>query len=124
MLMQARSVRLPASVMKKINGIRINERLFLRILGRKSTEEEIANKTNISLKNLQFHKKAAKDVTSLDKTLVSKAEKGPAAAGTAANGKTLESLIKDACRSAAGDDCGEGHVSDGCEEVDQDFVFQ
>lgn len=94
---QARSVRLPASAMKKINDIRINERLLMTTLGRKPTEEEIANKTNISLKKLQFYKKAAKDVTSLDKTLTNKAGKGSAAAGGAPNnGKTLESLIKDA----------------------------
>jgi len=92
---QARSVRLPASAMKKINDIRINERLLMTTLGRKPTEEEIADKTNISLKKLQFYKKAAKDVTSLDKDLVNKAGKGSAAAGGSSNGKTLESLIKD-----------------------------
>ena len=88
-------MRLPASAMKKINDIRINERLLMTTLGRKPTEEEIAEKTNISLKKLQFYKKAAKDVTSLDKDLVNKAGKGSAAAGGSSNGKTLESLIKD-----------------------------
>eukprot|EP00979_Chaetoceros_neogracilis_P008004 scaffold1746_cov245-Chaetoceros_neogracile.AAC.7 len=41
---QSRSVRLPASAMKKINDIRINERLLMTTLGRKPTEEELAKK--------------------------------------------------------------------------------
>lgn len=82
--------------MKKINDIRINERLLMTTLGRKPTEEEVAKKCNISLEKLQFYKKAAQDVTSLDKQLTSKAGKGSAAAGGEQNGKTLESLIKDA----------------------------
>jgi len=93
---QSRSVRLPASAMKKINDIRINERLLMTTLGRKPTEEELASKTNISLKKLLFYKESARDVTSLDKGLTNKAGKGSAGGGAESNGKTLESLIKDA----------------------------
>ena len=92
---QSRSVRLPASAMKKINDIRINERLLMTTLGRRPTEDELAAKCNLSIDKIQFYKKAAKDVTSLDNTLTSKAGKGSAAVGTEANGKTLGNLIKD-----------------------------
>jgi len=93
---QSRSVRLPASAMKKINDIRINERLLMTTLGRKPTDEEVASKCNMTIEKVLFYRKSAKDVESLDKTLTSKPGKGSAAAGTEANGKTLGTIIKDA----------------------------
>eukprot|EP00553_Chaetoceros_curvisetus_P013421 CAMPEP_0204640648 /NCGR_PEP_ID=MMETSP0717-20131115/48063_1 /ASSEMBLY_ACC=CAM_ASM_000666 /TAXON_ID=230516 /ORGANISM="Chaetoceros curvisetus" /LENGTH=463 /DNA_ID=CAMNT_0051661121 /DNA_START=122 /DNA_END=1513 /DNA_ORIENTATION=+ len=93
---QSRSVRLPASARKKINDIRINERLLMTTLGRKPTDEEVAQKCNLTVEKILFYRKAAKDVESLDKNLVSKAGKGSAAAGGEESGKTLEDLMKDA----------------------------
>jgi RNA polymerase primary sigma factor len=81
--------------MKKINDIRINERVLMNTLGRRPTDEEVAEKCNLSIEKLQFYKNAAKDVTSLDKSLSSKAGKGSSASGTDTKGKTLESLIQD-----------------------------
>lgn len=93
---QSRTVRLPASAMKKINDIRINERLLMTTLGRKATTEELAAKCNLSTEKIEFYQKAAKDVTSLDNALTSKSGKGSSAAGSEANGKTFQSLVKDA----------------------------
>mmetsp|Transcript_16709 Transcript_16709/g.31656 ORF Transcript_16709/g.31656 Transcript_16709/m.31656 type:complete len:594 (+) Transcript_16709:97-1878(+) len=93
---QSRSVRLPKSAMKKINDIRINERVLMNALGRRPTDEEVAEKCNLSIEKLQFYKNAAKDVTSLDKSVSSKAGKGSSAGGgMERNEKTLESLIQD-----------------------------
>jgi len=92
---QSRSVRLPASARKKINDIRINERLLMTTLGRKPTNDEVAAKCNLTVEKILFYKKAAREIESLDKQLISKAGKGSAAAGGEASGKTLEDLMKD-----------------------------
>jgi RNA polymerase primary sigma factor len=93
---QGRTVRLPASAMKKINDIRINERLMMNTLGRKPSVDELAEKCNLTVEKVQFYQKAAEDVTSLDNALTSKSGKGSNAAGSDANGKTFQALVKDA----------------------------
>jgi RNA polymerase sigma factor (sigma-70 family) len=92
---QSRTMRLPESAMKKINDIRINERLLMTTLGRKPTDEEVAAKCNLPIDKLWFYRKAAMDMTSLDKEMSNKAGKGSAAGGIASNGKTIGSLVKD-----------------------------
>lgn len=95
LLEQSRSVRLPASAIKKINDIRINERLLMSTLGRKPTDEEIAQKCDMPLEKVLFYRRKALDATSLDKQMVGKAGKGSSASGIEANGKTIGSLVKD-----------------------------
>jgi RNA polymerase primary sigma factor len=92
---QSRTMRLPESAMKRINDIRINERLLMTTLGRKPTDEEVAAKCNLPIEKLWFYRKAAMDITSLDKEMSNKAGKGSSAGGIASNGKTIGSLVKD-----------------------------
>lgn len=82
--------------MKKINDIRINERLLMTTLGRKPTKDELAAKCNLSMEKIEFYQKAARDVTSLDNALTSNVGKGSSATGSEANGKTFGDLAKDA----------------------------
>lgn len=95
LLEQSRSVRLPASAIKKINDIRINERLLMTTLGRRPTDEEVAQKCNMTVEKVLFYRRKAMDATSLDKQLVGKAGKGSSASGIESNGKTIGSLVKD-----------------------------
>eukprot|EP00559_Dactyliosolen_fragilissimus_P004763 CAMPEP_0184863036 /NCGR_PEP_ID=MMETSP0580-20130426/8630_1 /TAXON_ID=1118495 /ORGANISM="Dactyliosolen fragilissimus" /LENGTH=538 /DNA_ID=CAMNT_0027361089 /DNA_START=326 /DNA_END=1942 /DNA_ORIENTATION=+ len=93
---QSRTMRLPAHAMKKINDMRINERLLMNELGRKPTDEEIAKKIGLTVEKLHFYRKAALDATSLDKEIISKVGKGSnASGGNSSNGKTVESFVQD-----------------------------
>ena len=64
-------------------------------LGRKPTDEEIAQKCDMPLEKVLFYRRKALDATSLDKQMVGKAGKGSSASGIEANGKTIGSLVKD-----------------------------
>ena len=93
---QSRTVRLPASAMKKINDIRINERLLINSLGRKPSDQEVADKCQLTVEKLLFYRKAAIDATSLDKKIVAKVGKGSnSTGGSSGEGKTVESMVKD-----------------------------
>jgi len=92
---QSRNVRLPANAMKKINDIRITERLLMNELGRRPKDDDIAEKLGMKLEQVAFYKKVALDAGSLDKQLVGKVGKGSNASGGNSNGKTIASLVKD-----------------------------
>lgn len=66
---QSRPVRLPANVMRKINDIRICEKVLQDELGRKARDEEVAAKVGISLEQLSFYRRSANSVISLDKKI-------------------------------------------------------
>ena len=53
---QSRTVKLPYRVAMKINQIQITEVTMKDELGRKPTDEEVADKLEISVENLQFYK--------------------------------------------------------------------
>eukprot|EP00957_Ditylum_brightwellii_P087457 6657551-Ditylum_brightwellii.AAC.1 len=67
--------------MKKINDIRINERVLMDEIGRKPTDEEIAKRCGLSVDRLQFYRNAARDVASLDKSIQARQGKGSSASG-------------------------------------------
>jgi RNA polymerase primary sigma factor len=94
---QGRTVRLPASAINKINEIRIGERVLMEELGRRPSDEELAVKVDISVKQLTFYRKSAQEVVSLDKSIVAKkGTKGSGASGTQAGKETsLEQLVTD-----------------------------
>ena len=81
--------------MKKINDIRITERLLMNELGRRPKDDEIAEKLGMKVDQILFYKKAAMDAGSLDKQLVGRVGKGSNASGGDSNGKTMASLVKD-----------------------------
>jgi RNA polymerase primary sigma factor len=64
---QSRPFHLPANAMKKINDIRIQEKILQDELGRKPRDYEVANKVGITLEKLEFYRRALQDVISLDK---------------------------------------------------------
>jgi RNA polymerase primary sigma factor len=81
--------------MQKINEIRINERVLMNSLGRKPTDEEVAQKSSLDVPKLLFYRKAAQDAISLDKKIVARVGKGSNASGGEDNGKTIESIVMD-----------------------------
>jgi len=81
--------------MQKINEIRINERLLMNSLGRKPTDEEVAQKSSLDVGKLLFYRKVAQDAISLDKKIVARVGKGSNSSGGEENGKTIESMVKD-----------------------------
>jgi RNA polymerase primary sigma factor len=81
--------------MQKINEIRINERVLMNSLGRKPTDEEIAEKSSLDLRKLLFYRKVANDAISLDKKIVARVGKGSSSSGGDDNGKTIENIVKD-----------------------------
>jgi len=93
---QASTIRLPTSARKKINEIRINERILMAEKGRKPTDEEIAKKSNLTLKQLRFYRRSAQDVVSIDQNLQAQRGRGSAASGDSAKGVTqIGDLVKD-----------------------------
>lgn len=63
---QSRPVRLPASAMRKINDIRIHEKVLQDELGRKPRDDEVSAKVGISMEQLEFYRRALDSVISLD----------------------------------------------------------
>lgn len=87
---QSRPVRLPANVMRKVNDIRIHEKVLMDELGRKPSDEEIADKVGITVEQLDFYRKSVRSVESLDKKIKYN-NKGD----NNENNPDLHSLVKD-----------------------------
>ena len=87
---QCRPMRLPASAMKKINDIRIHERVLQDELGRRPRDHEVAAKVGITVEKLEFYRRALQEVTSLDKKV-----KFNKAGGNGANDPEVHELVKD-----------------------------
>jgi RNA polymerase primary sigma factor len=92
---QSRTVRVPQSAIKKINDIRIQERVLMSTLGRRPTDEEVAQKVGLTVEKLNFYRQSAKEVKSLDKKIDSRTGKGSSATGGDENGQTMESFVRD-----------------------------
>jgi len=93
---QSRSVRVPPSAIKKINEIRIQERLLMSEIGRKPNDEELAERVGMSVEKLNFYIQSAKEVGSLDKQIDAKQGKGSMASGGDSNaGNTMDVFVKD-----------------------------
>ncbi len=65
---QAHAVRLPANVLRKINDIRMQERVLRLELHHKPTDDEVAAKVGISVEQLYLYRNSANDIISLDKS--------------------------------------------------------
>jgi len=93
---QSRSVRVPQSAIKKINEIRIQERLLMSELNRKPNDDEIAERVGMSLQKLQFYRQSANGVSSLDKKIDARQGKGSmSSGGDSGDGATMETFVKD-----------------------------
>lgn len=87
---QSRQVRLPANVMRKINDIRIHEKVLQDELGRKARDEEVAEKVGITVEQLAFYRKSADKVISLDQKVKFTKE-----SDNASNTPTMNEMVKD-----------------------------
>ena len=74
---QSRSVRLPKSAIKKINDIRIQERVLKDELGRFPTAEEVGKKLGMPPERVDFYRRSAAAVESLDKKIKPNNKKEP-----------------------------------------------
>lgn len=93
---QSRSVRVPQSAIKKINDIRIQERLLMNNLHRKPNDEELAERVGMSVQKLQFYRKSAQEVSSLDKSIDARKGKGSmSSGGDSGDGATMDIFVKD-----------------------------
>lgn len=88
---QARPVKLPAKVMTMVNEIRISEKVLQDTLGRRPKDHEIADKVGITEEKLNFYRRSAQEVTSLDKKVQYKSEKSK----ESMNLPEVSELIKD-----------------------------
>ncbi|KAL3769718.1 LOW QUALITY PROTEIN: hypothetical protein ACHAWU_005766 [Discostella pseudostelligera] len=93
---QSRSVRVPPSAIKKINDIRIQERILMNELGRKPHDEELAERVGMTVEKLNFYRQSAKEVSSLDKKIDARTGKGSmSTGGDGAAGNTMDIFVKD-----------------------------
>lgn len=93
---QSRTVRLPANVMRKINDIRIHEKVLQDELGRKPKDEEVAAKVGMSVDQLEFYRKSANQVESLDKQIKFNKE-----SDNKSNAPDVNEIVKDPGQSPA-----------------------
>lgn len=91
---QSRTVRLPANVIRKINDIRIHEKVLQDELGRKPNDQQVADKVGMTVEQLEFYRKSANSVISLDKK-VKFAKEGD----NKSNTPELHALVKDPSQS-------------------------
>merc|ERR1719183_293831 len=99
---QSSFIRLPASARKKINDIRINERILMTEMGRKPNEKELAKRCDMTVRQLNFYRRSAGQVVSIDQKLIAQGGKGSTASGDSAKKVTeIGDLIKDAGPSPA-----------------------
>lgn len=66
---QSRPVRLSDRARRHINAIRIQHRVLKRELGRPPSDEEIGSKIGLSPEKVEFYRRAAESVQSLDKKI-------------------------------------------------------
>ncbi|KAL7531823.1 hypothetical protein ACHAXR_004256, partial [Thalassiosira sp. AJA248-18] len=93
---QSRSVRIPGSAIKRINEIRIQERILMNELGRKPHDDEIAERVGMSVEKLNFYRQSAKEVGSLDKSIDARKGKGSmSTGGDSGGGDTMDVFVKD-----------------------------
>eukprot|EP00986_Skeletonema_menzelii_P003757 scaffold1202_cov149-Skeletonema_menzelii.AAC.2 len=92
---QSRAMRVPASAIKRINDIRIQERVLMTQLGRRPNDEEVAEKVGMSVEKLNFYRQSAKGVSSLDKTIDARKGKGSNSSGGGTDGTTMDNFVKD-----------------------------
>lgn len=93
---QTSPIRIPANVRKKVNEIRINERILMAELGRKPTDEEVAGRSGMTREQLLFYRKRARDVQSIDQKVTSASGKGSQASGDSARRVTeVGELVSD-----------------------------
>ncbi len=93
---QSRSVRVPPSAIKKINDIRIQERVLMTELGRKPHDEELAERVGMTVEKLNFYRQSAKEVSSLDKKIDARTGKGSmSTGGDGEAGNTMDIFVKD-----------------------------
>mmetsp|Transcript_11513 Transcript_11513/g.28360 ORF Transcript_11513/g.28360 Transcript_11513/m.28360 type:complete len:776 (-) Transcript_11513:31-2358(-) len=93
---QSRSVRVPSSAIKKINDIRIQERVLMNELGRRPDDEELSERVGMSVRKLEFYRKSAQEVSSLDKGIDARTGKGSmSTGGDSGNGATMETFVRD-----------------------------
>jgi len=93
---QSRSVRIPPSAIKKINEIRIQERILMNELGRRPHDEEVAERVGMSIKKLEFYRQSANEVGSLDKKIDARKGKGSmSTGGDNSGGNTVDVFVKD-----------------------------
>jgi len=76
---QGRTVKLPYRVALKINKIKITEVTLKDELGRAPTDEEVADKLEMTVENLNFYRQKSQKAFSLDKSVTSKSGKGSSA---------------------------------------------
>lgn len=93
---QSRTVRVPPSAIKKINDIRIAERVLMNELGRRPRDEELAEKVGMSVDKLNFYRQSAKEVSSLDRKVEARTGKGSSSSGgDSSGGDTMDMFVKD-----------------------------
>lgn len=93
---QTRVVRVPPNAIKKINDIRIQERVLMAELGRRPNDDEVAEKVGMSIEKLNFYRQSAKGVSSLDKTIDARKGKGSnSSGGSGGDGQTMDMFVKD-----------------------------
>ena len=93
---QSRTVRVPQSALRKINDIRIKERVLMAELGRRPHDEELAGKCGMTVARLNFYRNSANEVGSLDRTVDARRGKGSMSTGSGgSDGATMETFVRD-----------------------------
>ncbi|KAL9179240.1 hypothetical protein ACHAXT_008530 [Thalassiosira profunda] len=93
---QSRTMRVPQSAIKKINDIRIAERVLMAELGRRPHNDELAERVGMSAKKLAFYQRSAQQVGSLDKKIDARKGKGSmSTGGDSADGATMDRFVRD-----------------------------
>lgn len=92
---QTRTVRVPQSAMRKINDIRIQERVLMAELGRRPDDEELAERVGMSVDKLEFYRRSARRVGSLDRKIESRRGKGSMSTGGGESGNTMDAFVRD-----------------------------
>mmetsp|Transcript_20872 Transcript_20872/g.43996 ORF Transcript_20872/g.43996 Transcript_20872/m.43996 type:complete len:717 (+) Transcript_20872:137-2287(+) len=95
---QSRTVRVPQGAIKKINDIRIQERILMNELGRRPNDDELAERVGMTVTKLNFYRQSAKEVSSLDKKVDARTGKGSMSTGGSDQGdggNTMDVFVKD-----------------------------
>lgn len=95
---QSRSVRVPPGAIKKINDIRIQERVLTNELGRRPSDEEVAARVGTTEKKLRLYRRAAEEVVSLDRGINARRGKGSMSTGGdggSDGASTMDAFVRD-----------------------------
>ena len=86
---------MPANAIRKINDIHIQERILMNDIGQCPNDEELAERVGMIVTKLNFCRRSAEDVSSLDRSIDTWKGKGSMFTGGDGGDTSMDAFVRD-----------------------------